>query len=280
MNKHLTQNDTFHSLDAAEAFGCTVINEGLLGVCDPAPVQLHRTKGAFPALLVCEHAGREIPAALGDLGLPEGERARHIAWDIGAASVALALSEALDAPLILQRYSRLVIDCNRPAHAPSLVPKVSDGTEVPGNTNISADQLAARVAAIHAPFHDAVAAHLDGRPVPVLAVHSFTPRLRAGGGPRPWHAGFLSRTAELSLGPMLITALRSMHPALELALNQPYQIDDDTDVTIPRHAEKRGLAHALVEIRQDLVDTPEGEARWANLLAGALRAALSRNEPA
>lgn len=247
---------------------------------DPAPVQVLRPDGFFPALLVCEHAGRAIPAALGDLGLPDAERARHIGWDIGAGALALALSEALDAPLVAQRYSRLVIDCNRPAHAAGLIPEVSDGTTIPGNAGLTGGARAARLAAIHAPFHEAIARLLDRRPVPILAIHSFTPALRVGGGPRPWHAGFLSRDPALSLGPALIAALAQVDPTLELALNEPYRIEDDSDETIPRHAEARGLPHALLEIRQDLIDTPEGRRRWAGLLATALRRALALGEAA
>lgn len=244
----------------------------LLGPRDPAPVEVLRPEGRFPAVLVCEHAGRAVPASLDGLGLPEAELGRHIGWDIGAEGVARRLSDALDAPLVIQRYSRLVIDCNRPADAADLIPAVSDGTAIPGNAGLDPAQRAARWAAIHAPFHAAVSRVLDVRdatPVALLAVHSFTPRMRSG-GERPWHAGLLSRR-DPALGEALMSALRRADPSLNLAANVPYTIEDESDYTIPLHAETRGLPHALLEIRNDLIAAPQGQVRWAALLADAMR---------
>lgn len=129
----------------------------LLGPDDGHPVEMHRAEGGSPFFLTCEHAGREIPRRLGDLGVEESELRRHIAWDIGAAEVARGLSARLDATLILQTYSRLVIDCNRTIDSHDSIPTVSEHTEIPGNRNLHPDEAAARVDEVFRPYHDSAA---------------------------------------------------------------------------------------------------------------------------
>ncbi len=244
----------------------------LLGPADPAPVEVLRPGAASPWLLVCEHAGRAVPAALGDLGgVPAAEMDRHIAFDIGAEGLTRRLSERLGATAILQPYSRLVIDCNRPQRAPDLIPAASDGTPIPANAALTEADRAARLAAIHAPFHAAISGTLDGRrpaPAPV-ALHSFTPRLAAGGPDRPWHAGFCCNRDD-RLARALLAEVARLEPGLRLALNEPYPVDDLGDFTVPVHGEARGLPHVLVEVRNDLIADTPGQARWAGLLATAL----------
>jgi len=189
--------------------------EPFLGTDDPPPVEIVNPEGRSRIVVICEHAGRAVPAALGDLGLPPAEFERHIAWDIGAAGVARRLSRLLDAPLALQGYSRLVVDCNRPFDAPDAFPEVSDTTPVPANRALSPAARRARFAAIHEPFHAAVARLLDSRPEPartVLAmVHSFTPQLLSEGIARPWHLGLLFRHDD-RLAQRLMTAARARRP--------------------------------------------------------------------
>src|SRR5262245_11527070 len=144
------------------------------------PVIVVNADGPSHIFLVCEHAGRAIPRKLGTLGLNESELDRHIAYDLGAESVSRRLSRLLDAPLVLQRYSRLVQDCNRPPEAPSAMPEISELTEIPGNAGLTAQEREARTAAIYEPFHAAVTALLDSRQAgghgPIfVAIHSFTP---------------------------------------------------------------------------------------------------------
>jgi predicted N-formylglutamate amidohydrolase len=203
--------------------------------------------------------------------------ARHIAWDLGAEATARKVAEQLDAPLVIQRYSRLVIDCNRPRQAPDLAPATSDGTAVIFNHALGEADIEARWQAIHAPFHDTVAGLLDDRaahPTALVAVHSFTPRLN-GGDARPWHLGLLAR-ADMALAEALAEALGQHAPEAVLAFNQPYRIEDESDYTIPLHGEARGLPHVLVEIRNDLICQPEGAARWGALLASSIAGALPR----
>src|SRR5713101_4388037 len=154
--------------------------EPLLASDEPGPVTLGNETGRSVFFLTCDHAGRAIPRRLDGLGLPENETLRHIAWDIGIGAVGRQLSQLLDATVILQTYSRLVIDCNRDPKVPSSIPEISETTQIPGNRNLSADAQAARVDAIFRPYHDALAVALDrraagGRHSVLVALHSFTP---------------------------------------------------------------------------------------------------------
>jgi predicted N-formylglutamate amidohydrolase len=250
----------------------------LLGPCDAEPLTLLRPKAPSRVLLVCEHAGRATPAALGDLGVPAAEMDRHIAWDVGAMGLAEALSARLDAAVIAQPYSRLVIDCNRPTAASDLVPGVSDGVPIPGNAGLDEAARALRLESIHAPFHAAIAAQLDQRTrvglAPVLVtIHSFTPRLAVGGLERPWQAGFCCNRDD-RLARALLAETKARAPSLCLALNEPYSVDDLGDYTIPVHGEARGLLHVLIEVRNGEITEPAGQRCWADLRAEALAAAI------
>lgn len=240
----------------------------LLGNGDPSPVSVHRDRGASPIVLIADHAGQRVPAALGTLGLPQSELDRHIGWDIGIDGVTRCLADLLDAVAILQRYSRLVIDCNRPPGATGSIALVSDGTEVPGNAGLTSKEVAARTQEIFVPYHDRIAQELDARPAaPILiAMHSFTPVF--GGHARPWHAGVLYQR-DTRLAHRLLAALRS-EPGLVVGDNEPYAVSDATDYAIPVHGERRGLLHVELEIRQDLIADERGQAEWAARLARLL----------
>ena len=239
----------------------------LLGADDPPPVTVYRKAGQSPFFLTCEHAGRKIPRRLGNLGLHASELDRHIAWDIGAAGVARRLSTGLDATLVLQRYSRLAIDCNRtPGHAES-IPLVSESTEIPGNRNLHPDEVAARVNEIFDPYHDTIVSALDGRRDSghaslLIAVHSFTPVFK--GKARPWHVGLLFNRDD-RLARVLIDLMNG-DGALCIGVNEPYAISDSTDYTIPIHGERRQIPHIEFEIRQDLIASRGGQREWADRL--------------
>src|SRR5215212_2428606 len=152
----------------------------LLAEDDPAPLRVLRPEGRSDLLLTGDHAGRALPRRLGDLGLPESERERHIAWDIGIAGVTERLSEALDATAVLQTYSRLVIDCNRQPGLDSSIPTTSELTEIPGNQGLTPAEREARHEEIFAPYHEGIAELIDARTaagsrVVLVAMHSFTP---------------------------------------------------------------------------------------------------------
>ena len=245
----------------------------LLAADEPAPVIHERATAASPFLISCDHAGNLIPRSLGDLGMSATDRARHIAWDIGALGVARALAQLLDGELVAQRYSRLVIDCNRPPHSAELITTRSEATDIPANRDLPAAARAARTALIYAPYHDQLRALLDtrasrGRATIFVAVHSFTPVYL--GQARPWQLGILSGDDRRLAGPML-EFLRS-HSDLCVGDNEPYRIDEK-DYGIPVHALARGLLHVLFEVRQDLIAAPAGQRVWAQRLADTLRAA-------
>ncbi|MBV9198330.1 MAG: N-formylglutamate amidohydrolase [Alphaproteobacteria bacterium] len=249
----------------------------LLDGDEPRPVTLENEAGGSVFFLTCDHAGRAFPRRLGTLGLPEHETWRHIAWDIGIGGVGRELSRLLDAAVVLQTYSRLVIDCNRDPEVPSSIPQISETTEIPGNCGLGKAERAARVEAIFRPYHDAITAALDrraatGRASALVALHSFTPVFKAVA--RPWHVAVLFNR-DPRLAHCLAELLRA-EGGLVVGENEPYAVGDLTDYTVPVHGERRGLPHVEIEIRQDLITRPEGQVEWAQRLARLLPAAYTQ----
>ncbi len=239
----------------------------LLAAADPAPVTVYNGNGRSPLLLVADHAGNIFPRALGRLGISAAEAARHIALDIGIANLSRMVADALDAALIQQNYSRLVIDCNRPPGAATSIPEISEVTLIPGNVGLSTAERMAREREIFRPYHDAIAAELERRrevkaPTALIALHSFTPVFKAAA--RPWHAALLYHR-DPRLARALLALLRN--DGLTVGDNEPYFVSDETDYTIPVHGERRNIPHALIEIRQDLLADEKGEREWAQRLA-------------
>jgi len=253
----------------------------LLAADEPAPGEVFNAElldraGDAPTLFICDHAGRRVPKALGDLGVDATAFERHIAWDIGAADCARHLARTFGAPLILGTYSRLVLDLNRFLNDPSLIPEISDGTPVPANAGLSADDREARIAALHAPYHamieDAVQRLCKGGAVPaIVSVHTCTPVFK--GFARPWQIGVLwnrdGRIAE-----PLIKALDARGDTV-VGDNQPYSGKDGQGYSVKQHAERHGYPAVALEIRQDLVDTHHGAAHWAGIVAEGLRPILA-----
>jgi predicted N-formylglutamate amidohydrolase len=249
----------------------TTTSRGLLAADEPSSVTVYNPYGRSPFLLVADHAGNALPRALGSLGLPPAERERHIAWDVGIGGLGRYLADALGAVLIRQTYSRLVVDCNRPPGMPASIPEVSEITPIPGNVGLSEADKAARARAIFAPYHARIDAELTRRsrvhrPAVLIALHSFTPNFK--GEARPWHVAFLYNR-DPRLARHLIAQLK-MEKGLIVGDNEPYFVSDATDYTIPVHGEQRGLLHALVEVRQDLITEERGQRAWALRLARAL----------
>jgi len=243
----------------------------LLGVGDPSPCEVVEAVSDSPFVLLADHAGQRVPTRLDNLGLPQAELDRHIGWDIGIAAVTRLLAEQLGAWAILQRYSRLVIDCNRPPAAPDSVATHSDGTRIPGNAGLDAAALRQRRNEIFDPYHQRIEQELDRRQQsgasPILvAMHSFTPAM--AGQARPWHVGVLYQR-DSRLAGLLLHTLRG-EPGLVVGDNQPYSVSDATDYAIPVHGERRGLLHVELELRQDLVAGRSGQQQWTARLARLL----------
>jgi len=243
----------------------------LLGPDDPPPVEIIDSGGKADALLICDHASPAIPASLGDLGLDQGQRRLHIAWDIGVAEVTRRLSRRLDAPAVLSGYSRLVIDCNRQLEDPSSIAQESDDIPVPGNRGLDEEARRLRAEACFWPYQRAIAgliasARRRGRVPLLLSLHSFTPVMQ--GFERPWQIGILSNRDRRVAGRLLDLLRRD--PDLVVGDNEPYDGRVGRGYGIAEHGEGNGLPHALIEIRQDQIDTRHGAEAMAERLAPVL----------
>jgi predicted N-formylglutamate amidohydrolase len=239
------------------------------------PFEIINAGGAAPVVLACDHASNALPPALAGFGVPAAGMERHIAWDIGAAVITRSLSQIFDAPAILCGTSRLVIDCNRQLSDPTLIPAISDGTPIPGNMAVDAAAREARIRDYFLPYHAACRKVLDaqcagGRKPLFVAVHSMTERMN--GIDRPWEIA-LSSGRNRAATDAVLAALRKV-PGLCVGDNEPYDMDPAQDYSTPEHALSRGLPYVQVEFRQDIVATPEGQQRYANIFAQALCAAF------
>ena len=261
------------------AVGLAAMNLALSTMTEP-PFEIVDGHAPGPAVILCDHASNHVPACVngGDLGLSAADMGRHIAWDVGAAGVARDLGPVLSAPVVLSRFSRLVIDPNRGADDPTLVMKLYDGSIIPANRRVDGTEVARRKAAFYDPYHRAVSDTIDAvaarRGVPhLVSIHSFTPQLR-GRPPRPWDVGILwDRDGRLAVP--LIAALQA-EGDIVVGDNQPYtgQLKGDC---MYRHGTERGLPHVLIEVRNDLIASEDGQAAWASrlgrILAGLIPAA-------
>jgi predicted N-formylglutamate amidohydrolase len=243
----------------------------LLGADEPPPFIEDRRQGRSNFVIVVDHASQRIPRRLGDLGLPAAELQRHIAWDIGALGVARRMAATLDAPLVAQNYSRLVIDCNRNPEVATSIPTVGESIEIPGNMALSGEEVAARRREIFDPYHDHIRALLDeraaaGRPTILVAQHSMTNIFK--GVRREMQAAVLYNRDRRFAG-LVLDGLRA-EADLVIGDNEPYFVSDDTDYSIPQHGEARGLPHVEIEIRQDLILHDAGQEDWARRLCRVL----------
>ncbi|PMU08091.1 MULTISPECIES: N-formylglutamate amidohydrolase [unclassified Pseudomonas] len=231
---------------------------------------LSREDSDHPLILVCEHASRFIPAGLNDLGLSHEAAREHIAWDIGALALAEGLSRALGATLLAANYSRLLVDLNRPLQAPDSIPVQSEIFQVPGNRGLDEATREYRRQSLFEPFHSRLTDLIDervaqGRTVRVVGIHSFTPVYHDQ--PRALEVGVLFGKS-MEYAQRLIDGL-GRHP-LKVAGNEPYKINPLGDMTVPVHGDARGLESVLIEVRNDLLRTPENVRRFTEYLAPLL----------
>ena len=246
------------------------------------PYEWHNHNGKTPVLILCDHASNHVPASVngGDLGLPPADMQRHIAYDIGAAAVARQLSDMLNAPSILTKFSRLVIDPNRGEDDPTLLMKLYDGSVISGNRHADIAERERRLNSFYRPYHTEITEYIDeqiaeGRVPPLISIHSFTPQLN-GRPKRPWHIGVLW-DKDPRLAVPLIDFFRE-DPDVVVGDNEPYSGELAHD-TLNRHGTQRGLPHVLIELRHDLIATKEGQFEWAERLAAALWTVLDTLEP-
>jgi predicted N-formylglutamate amidohydrolase len=244
----------------------------LIAADEPPAFTATRRHGRSSFVIVVDHASARIPRRLESLGLAASQLQRHIAWDIGALAVARKVAERLDAPLVAQNYSRLVIDCNRDPRVATSIPTVSELTEIPGNLGLTEVQKRARRQAIFEPYHEHIRTLLDeraaaGRPTILVAQHSMTDVFKAVR--REMHAAVLYNR-DRRFAALVLERLRR-EPGLVIGDNQPYFVSDETDYTIPHHGEARGLPHVEIEIRQDLLLDEAGQEQWAALITRVLQ---------
>lgn len=244
----------------------------LLRPSEPDPVECLNPNGTGHFVLGCEHAGNLIPANLGTLGLTEAELKRHIAWDIGAHRLTSLLSKRLDCTAVLQRYSRLVYDCNRTVAHPGAFVTEADGSLVIGNEGLADDEKTLREDEIYRPFHRALTEHLEARmggpSFAFVAIHSFNETLR--GQRRPWQIGFIYNQHS-ALSKNLIQWFRANTDHV-VGDNAPYSPKEAVDHTFRVQAEARAIPCTMIEVRNDLLQSEEGIAYWANRIAAALLA--------
>lgn len=229
-------------------------------------------------IVLCDHASNDLPAEYGTLGLDRHQFDRHIAYDIGAASVSRQIADALDAPLVMTHYSRLLIDPNRGDDDPTLIMRLSDGAIIPGNRVLTEAERAKRVKRFHRPYHEAIDCVIEqfvaaGVPPLLLSIHSFTESWK--GAARPWHVGILW-DQDARLAKRLLDAFYASNDLI-VGDNEPYtgRLPGDT---MWQHGTQRGLAHAIIEIRQDLIREPHGQAQWGERISAVMRAICAHPE--
>lgn len=238
----------------------------------PAPVEIVNPTGTSSVVLLCPHASNYLPPQYGTLGVAPSELQRHIAWDIGAASVTRSLATLLDAVAFLGTSSRLLIDLNRPVESVSSIVTRSEHTDIPANVGITAQERALRAARVFRPHHQAIAEHLakrkaGGRRTVIVAIHSFTPTY--DGVARAWHVGVLF-AASKPFAQATIERLRAHDASLNVGANVPYTVEPDTDYGVLVYGDDIGNPALEFELRQDLVACAQDQQRWARTLADAL----------
>ncbi len=241
-----------------------------LGTDDPAPVSVLHGDATQPILLIADHAGKAVPHAMNNLGLNEDDLDRHIAWDPGAATVAISLAQRWQATAVLAQYSRLIVDPNRPLGDSGAMPATSDGTVIPANQTLSATERTRRADLFYFPYHTAIdreiaRLRLAGPGPMILSIHSFTPHY--GDEDRPWHVGVMS-AADRRLAERLLDSLTAKND-LVVGDNQPYS-GVDLGYTLRLHGGSQGLANAQIEIRQDLLTKDKDTEHWIDILDDAV----------
>lgn len=243
---------------------------------EPVPFEIINPHGDASVVLICDHASNRIPRSMQQLGVNDEVLQQHVAYDIGSAAVARQLSKLMNAVLLRSNYSRLIIDCNRFPDDPSSIPTVSDGIAIPGNHQLSDEQVAQRAEEIFDPYHEQISAVIDTKQnagiIPVMiSVHSFTPFF--AGHERPWHIGVLWGEDGRIAQPLLHRLRR--YPHLCIGDNEPYNAREPVGYSMVAHGEEPGLPHVLLEIRQDLITDREGVDHWASFIHGELKEILS-----
>lgn len=224
-------------------------------------------------VLLCEHAGRDVPEAWNRLGLSEEYFGTHFSHDIGAADLTHALSARLDAPAFLARYSRLFYDINRARRSWDCIRPDMGGIPVPGNENLADAERDLRDALVRAPFDHAVLRRARKGDL-LIDIHSFS-RIYDG-RLRETEIGVL-RAAGCGRGQAMLDLLRA-DGRFVIGDNDPYDLRKVGPGTMSRLQAAIDTDAVILEVRNDIVDTPEGVARIAACLGETIHTLLSSNE--
>ena len=238
-------------------------------------VEVFNPEGKSPVVILCEHASHAIPERYNGLGLAENDRKSHAAWDPGALPVAKILATALDAPLVASTVSRLVYDCNRPPEAPSAMPETSELIKVPGNHGLTQADRDERTQSVYVPFCEAVTQTIASRATSavIVTIHSFTPIYF--GNRRSTEIGIL-HDSDTRLADAMIAEAGSI--TMKVERNEPYGPNDGVTHSLRLHGISNGIANVMIEVRNDLIDTPDAQRDAAHQLLALLRPALASLE--
>jgi len=251
----------------------------LLAADEPPPFVVLNADACSPVFLVCDHASRRFPQALGTMGLDPFARRCHLALDIGAGALTEALAERLGTTAILCQYSRLIVDCNRQLMDPGAFLEFGDGVVIPGNRRLHREDKEQRANEIYWPYHNAIEHQLKrfseaGVDPVFVAIHSFTPVMN--GEARTWEMGVLWDKDRIT-AEIFINDLRDA--GYLVGDNEPYSGKAPQDFSIDHHAEEAALSHVGIEIRQDLILHDDGVERVADVFYKILTALPARLKP-
>jgi predicted N-formylglutamate amidohydrolase len=242
---------------------------------DQDVVEVIGAQSAGAALILCEHASHAIPDVYDGLGLSAEDARSHAAWDPGARDLSLYLLAALDGTFVASRVSRLVYDCNRPPEAASAMPEKSELIEVPGNSGLTDVARSERAQTVYVPFCEAVQAQISarkarGQATALITIHSFTPVYY--GVERPTEIGIL-HDADTALADAMLKGKAKL-PHRQVDRNSPYGPEDGVTHSLQLHGLANGLPNVMIEVRNDLLQTPEDIARMGDELLTLIRPAL------
>lgn len=240
---------------------------------DDAVERIPALTDAPPILLSAEHASDRLPE--GWSWPPADARlvGTHWASDLGIAELTRELAAALGAPAVLGRFSRLLIDPNRPLDSETLFRSEADGAPVALNAAISIDERARRIDGYYRPYHAALDAMVEAHPgVDMLSLHSFTPCYE--GERRPMEVGVLFDVHEAWAA--------AWYDALAphgwvMARNAPWSGRNGLMYAVQHHALRHRRNAVELEIRQDLTTDPVIRQRLVRALVDATRVVTGKD---
>jgi predicted N-formylglutamate amidohydrolase len=221
-------------------------------------------------VITCEHASNRVPEPLSTSVDDQSAISDHWGYDLGAEAVARELVHLKGCCAVLARFSRLVIDANRPPDHGELIRRRVEGHALSFNDGITDAEVQRRIDTYHDPYHRAIDTLCADRlaalsDVVLFSIHSFTPQL--GDDVRGMELGVLFDKYDAIAGRL---AGNLDDQGFKVALNQPYSGRTGLIFAAHRHGTAHGCIYLELEIRQDLVATPEAAREVARRIEPAL----------